>query len=168
MVKSTVCRLRCDSNRFVHLVWDRRGGQTRSRRGAQTECEPELVGTNSPVLMRSSPQMCKGPLTKHGQSRLGNSKGPQSTPSRPPGAGIKRQMLSTSGSILTDRTHSSRHTGPRVRPLAGPRTGFGRCPFQTWSRPARLSGNPADSSTRRPRESGDPELAPGLNRGASD
>jgi len=50
IVKPTVCPLRRDSNRFVHLVWDRRWGQTRSRRGAQTECEPELVGTNAPVL----------------------------------------------------------------------------------------------------------------------
>ena len=70
------------------------------------------------------------------------------------------------------RGHTNR--GTVAKPLIGTRQRERRIRFgsvwRRWHRPRgkRLSGNPADRQFRRPRARGDPELAPGMNRGAND
>jgi hypothetical protein len=49
MVKPTVCRLRRDSNRVFTLSGIADEAKPALVEGAQTECEPALVGTNAPV-----------------------------------------------------------------------------------------------------------------------
>ena len=81
MVKPTVCQLRRDSNRVVHLV-------------RADEAKPALVEAlklnanlnllaRSARLMRSSPPMCEGPLTKHGHPKPGKSGRPAIRPTEP-------------------------------------------------------------------------------------